>query len=466
MSDLFSSAADRDVTLRAPLAERLRPRSLDEVVGQRHLLDPGRLLRRLVEADRVPSLILWGPPGTGKTTLARLLAQHTRARFVALSAVLSGVADLRKLLVEARERRNLHRERTLLFVDEIHRWSKSQQDALLDAVERGLVTLVGATTENPSFELNAALLSRTRVFVLEPLASEDLRRLIDHALTEPVRGLGSIALEVEPDAVEVLVASARGDARQLLTTLEVAARDAELLAPSGDAPKLTSERIEEAAQYRTLLYDKSGDEHYGVVSAFIKAMRGSDPDAAVYYLVRMLEAGEDPRFLCRRIVIFASEDVGHADPRALTVAVDAHRAFELVGLPEGVLPLTQAVTYLALAPKSGSVIATYGLARKLVRERGPLPVPKKLLNPTTALQRRLGHGVGYKYPHDLGGIAPGETYLPDDLVGSSIFQPTGNGEEGPMVEAWRKRVDARSDVADDTNMGLEPDALDPTESSS
>ena len=436
--DLFEAAAEAPKP-DDPLADRMRPTLLDEVVGQAHILGPDKLLRRLLQTDRTPSMILWGPPGTGKTTLARIVARHTRANFEALSAVLSGVADLRKVLAEAKRRREYHGERTILFVDEIHRWSKSQQDALLDAVEKGIVTLVGATTENPSFELNAALLSRCRVFVLEALNDEDIIALVRRALADPVRGLGESGITATDDALAALARGSFGDARRALTTLEVAARD---LATDPGEHELTVERVQEALQHKALLYDKAGDAHYGVVSAFIKSMRGSDPDAAAYYLVRMLESGEDPRFILRRMVIFASEDVGNADPRALSVAVDAHRAFEFIGLPEGVLPMTQCAVYLATAPKSNAALTTYSGARKAVRDSGPLAVPKKLLNATTGLQRKMGHGAEYRYPHDLGGLAFGETYLPDALVGQRFYAPADAGYERTIRERlahWRSR---------------------------
>jgi putative ATPase len=441
MRDLFEANLDRP-TRDTPLADRMRPASLEEVVGQEQLLAPGRLLRRLIDADRVPSLILWGPPGSGKTTLARLIAEKSRARFATLSAVLSGVAELKAELVAARRAKGERGERTLLFVDEIHRWSKSQQDALLQAVEKGVVTLIGATTENPSFELNAALLSRAKVFVLEKLGDASLVSVLARALADPARGLGAQRLAAGEGALEVIAAGSFGDARRALSTLEIAAENALLLRELSEdgAVRISREVAEEALQHRTLLYDKAGDAHYGVVSAFIKSMRGSDPDAAVYYMARMLESGEDPRFILRRMVIFASEDVGNADPTALAVAIDALHAFELVGLPEGVLPLSQAVLYLASAPKSNTALVAYGAAKKDVDQLGPLPIPKKLLNAPTGLSRAMGHGQGYRYPHDLGGLAAGETYLPDRLVGRRYYRPTANGLEkeiGERIERWR-----------------------------
>jgi putative ATPase len=425
--DLFEHALDQDVSSR-PLAERVRPRRLEEVVGQEHVLGPGSVLRRAIEADRLPSLVLWGPPGTGKTTLARVIAGGTGAEFVGFSAVLGGVKEIREIVAAARDRRRMHRKRTVLFVDEIHRFTRPQQDAFLPHVEDGTLVLIGATTENPSFEMNAALLSRCRVVTLRALTEEELGALLDRAAAAPEGLAGAVTLS--PGAREVLSRHAFGDARRALNALEVAA-GAVLQAGRGVVEQADAE---DALQARTLLYDKVGEEHYNVVSAFIKSLRGSDPDAAVYYLVRMLEAGEQPRFLLRRMVIFASEDVGNADPQALQVAVAALQAFELLGLPEGVLPLTQAAVYLALAPKSNTALTAYGAARRLVNEKGPLPVPLELRNAPTRLMETMGHGAGYRYPHDFEGhYVPGE-YLPEAVRGEKVVELSGSGLERLLAE--------------------------------
>jgi len=412
----------------------MRPRSLDELVGQHHLVGPGRILSGLTPGRAIPSLILWGPPGSGKTTIARLLGEAVRAELVALSAVDAGVKDVREAVAKAAERRDHFGARTLLFIDEIHRFSKTQQDALLPHVEAGTVTLVGATTENPSFGVVAALLSRCRVVRLETLGDDELAGLVDRAVADRERGLGALGVTIDAEVRAQLVAVAGGDARRLYSILELAAELAK--------GTITAEHIAEAAQGKNLLYDKAGDEHYGVVSVFIKSMRGSDPDAAVYWMTRMIEAGEDPRFVLRRLVIFASEDIGNADPQALVVAVSALQAFELVGLPEGVLPLTQAVTYLALAPKSNRALTAYAAARKLVRERGTLPVPARYRPGSTALDRAAGHGQGYKYPHDFEGHYVVEDYLPDAIVGERIYEPSDSGFEAELA-ARRAALDKK-----------------------
>jgi putative ATPase len=435
--DLFSKSAEKRQVNR-PLAERMRPAELGEFAGQEHLLGPGKLLAAAGKA--LPSLILWGPPGSGKTTLARLLASRTRAYFAPLSAVSAGVKDIREVVAAAATRRDQYGHPTLLFLDEIHRFSKAQQDALLPHVEAGTVTLIGATTENPSFEVNAALLSRCRVVRLEPLSPEVLFDLARRALADRERGLGELAVEVPDEALALLVERADGDARRLLNALEVAVHLAQAGVGDG-AARVDAAHVEEALQQRMLSYDRAGAEHYGVVSALIKSMRGSDPDAAVYWMTRMLEAGEDPRFVIRRLVIFAAEDIGNADPQALVVATAALQAFELVGLPEGVLPLTQAAVYLACAPKSNTALTTYAAARKAVRENGALPVPRKLLNATTGLDKQMGHGKGYRYPHEFAGHYVPETYLPDALIGQRYYQPSDSGFEAELaarVAAWRK----------------------------
>jgi putative ATPase len=457
--DLFRAAAAKDPSL-VPLPERMRPRTVDEIVGQPHILGPNTLLREAIETDQVPSLIFWGPPGSGKTTLARVIAAATRSELVALSAVDSGIKDIREAVSQAEQRLAEHRQRTLLFIDEIHRFNKAQQDALLPHVERGTVTLIGATTENPSFEVNSALLSRCRVFALRPLEEEDLRVLLERALLDGERGLKG-AFVARPEFLEHVAKHSSGDARRALSALEVAAARAR--AERRDV--LDARDAEEALQQKTLLYDKSGDAHYDTISAFIKSLRGSDPDAAAYYLVRMLESGEEPRFLLRRMVIFAAEDVGNADPRALGVAVDALRAFELVGLPEGVLPMTQAAVFLATCPKSNTTLTTYSNARKAVLERGPLPVPLKLRNAPTPMMKAMGYSGGYRYPHNFSGNYVPEDYLPDALRGERFYEPSGNGEEAEIrerLERWRRELDERrrAEEAENTAVSAAARTLD------
>jgi putative ATPase len=414
----------------APLAERMRPRSLDEIVGQEHLLARGKPLREVIESDRLPSLVLWGPPGSGKTTLASVVARRTRTEFVAFSAVLGGVQELRELIEQARERHSYQGRGTTLFVDEIHRFNKSQQDAFLPHLERGTVALIGATTENPSFAVNAALLSRCRVFRLEMLDEASIVRVLEQALTDAERGLGERGLTAEPEALALMARAARGDARRALGLLDVTAA----LLPEG-ATSIDTALVERAGENRTLLYDKSGEEHYNVASALIKSMRGSDPDAALYWLFRMLEAGDDPLFLLRRLIIFASEDVGNADPRALSVAVDADVAFRRLGMPEGAFPLAHACLYLACCPKSAAVKAAMTAVRASIEDRGALPVPKKLRNAVTSLMREEGYGAGYQYPPDhAGSFVAGETYLPDELAGERFYQPTEQGLEKQIRE--------------------------------
>jgi putative ATPase len=419
----------------APLAARLRPRSLDEVVGQRHLVGPGAPLRAAVERDTLGSVLLWGPPGTGKTTLAHVVAAATEAAFVELSAVTAGVKDVRRVVDEARARRKAVGRRTVLFLDEIHRFNKAQQDALLPAVERGTVTLVGATTENPYFEVNAPLLSRSLLYRLEPLGEDDLRVLVARAVTDE-RGLPGV--EVLPAAVDALVAAADGDARVALTALEAAARLAD---------PVSAEAVLAAVAQPHLRYDKAADAHYDQVSAFIKSLRGSDPDAAVYWLVRMLAEGEDPRFLARRMVILAGEDVGLADPQALQVAVAAFQALEFVGLPEARFPLVEAALYLALAPKSNSVTRALGRADRAVAERGNVPVPAHLRDAHYKGAAKIGHGEGYRYPHDDERGWVEQRYLPDGVEPGSIYRPGAHGREPGLAEWRRTRTTSGDDTA-------------------
>lgn len=428
---LFGAAARKAGAAQAPLAERMRPTALGDVVGQGKLLAPGSLLAESIAHDRLRSTILWGPPGSGKTTLAQVVAGATKSCFVPFSAVLGSVGELREIVAAAKERLAFRGERTLVFVDEIHRFNKAQQDAFLPHVEDGTLVVVGATTENPSFAVNAALLSRCKVFRLEPLASQDLVTLLRRALHDSAQGLGARNLTADDDALEALADAARGDARRALSTLELVA---DHLAATG-AAHVTREAVAAAEGTRTLLYDKSGEEHYNVVSAFIKSMRGSDPDAAVYWMMRMLEAGDDPLFVSRRMLIFASEDVGNADARALLVASAADATLRRVGMPEGMYALAQACTYLASAPKSNAANLAWKRAKALVDEHGALPVPLKLRNAPTALMKSEGYGAEYKYAHDFdGGVVPGETYLPDALVGERLYEPVDRGEETRIKE--------------------------------
>jgi putative ATPase len=414
-----------------PLATRMRPRTFDEFVGQHRAIGVGTVLRRAVDAGEVPSLILWGPPGTGKTTLAALIAGASNATFEAVSATSAGVADLRKVVERANERMRAGR-RTVLFIDEIHRFNKNQQDAVLPHVENGTVALLGATTENPSFEVNAALLSRSRVIRLEALEAEDLRNLVERALTDVERGLGAQHVEVAAEAIDRLVALCGGDARIALNSLELAvqaaAKDATGIA------RVTVADVEGALQNPALLYDRAGDQHYWLVSAFIKSLRGSDPDASVYWLARMLEAGEDPLFVARRMVILAAEDVGLADPAALGIAVAAQQAAHFVGMPEGYLPLAEAALYLAAAPKSNSVLRAYVAASADVAETLHQPVPLHLRNAVTGLARSMGYGSGYRYAHDHEGGVVEQEHLPETLRGRQYYDPSDHGAEHQISE--------------------------------
>jgi len=429
----------------------MRPRTLDEFVGQEHLVGPGRALRRAIENDTVPSMILWGPPGTGKTTLGEIIAKATGADFVALSAVSAGVADLRAVVAAAQRARSLGK-RTVLFIDEIHRFNKAQQDAVLPYVEDGTVTLIGATTENPSFEVNSALLSRSRVFVLAALEDEQVAFLVRRALADRERGLGNERIALDDDALEALVGLANGDARVALGTLEYAAAAAPVA--DGGARRIDRELVADALQRRMVAYDKKGENHYDVISAFIKSIRGSDPDAGVYWLARMLDAGEDPLFIARRLVILASEDVGLADSRALLLAMAAQQAVHFVGMPEGFYPLAHATLYLATAPKSNSVGRAYGAALRDVEATRNDPVPLNLRNAPTGLMKKLGYGSGYRYAHEdydameaSGALPPAERledYLPANVRDHAYFEPGAQGEEARLREwiAARRGKDA------------------------
>jgi len=434
------SLFEAEAHMSAPLAARMRPRTLEEFVGQKHLVGPNRILRRVVESGELMSLVLYGPPGTGKTTLARLLAGSARAHFEVLNAVTSGAADIRRVAQEAQDRLRFGGQRTVVFVDEIHRFNRAQQDLLLPYVEDGTLVLVGATTENPFFALNSTLVSRVRILRLEPLSLEEVRQIVERALQDPQRGLGALRLEVEPEAVDHLVRACGGDARVALNALELAV----ITTPPGPdgVRRVGVGAVEEALQRPVLRYDRTGDQHYDAVSAFIKSLRGSDPDAAVYWLVRMLEAGEDPRFLARRMVIHAAEDVGLADPTALLVATAAAHAVEYVGMPEAQIPLVEAALYLACAPKSNAVVRALGRAQEDVRSLPPEPVPMHLRDRSYPGASQLGHGQGYRYPHDEPGGFVEQDYLPEGLRGRVYYEPTDQGLEGELrrrLQTWWKR---------------------------
>jgi len=435
---LFGAEEERRRRAAAPLAERMRPQSLEEFVGQTHLVGPGRLLRELIEGQRLHSVILWGPPGSGKTSLALLIANSTQSHFARFSAVLSGVSALREIIDEAKERLQQTGRRTILFVDEIHRFNKAQQDAFLPFVEDGTVTLIGATTENPSFEVIAPLLSRTSVLVLEPLPAEGIRSLLQRAVEDRENGLGQLDLHIDPAALDFLTERAGGDARLGLNALEAAAD----LAVLKKTKTVDLALAEEALQHKALLYDKAGEEHYNVISAFIKSLRDSDPDGALYWMMRMLEAGEDPMFIARRMIIFAAEDIGNADPQALQVAVAVKDALHFVGLPEGRIPLAQGVTYLATAPKSNASYKAMLAAGEDVQQHGALPVPLHLRNAPTPLMKGLGYGRGYKYAHDYADHVVEQQHLPDALKGKRYYDPSDSGHEALIRERltdWEKK---------------------------
>lgn len=436
--DLFTHAMHDRMKSEAPLAARMRPRTLDEYMGQQDILGPGKLLRRAIEADRLfSSIILWGPPGTGKTTLAMVIANQTKSHFETLSAVLAGKAELREVIEKAVERRRLYQRRTILFVDEVHRWNKAQQDALLPHVENGAVTLIGATTENPYFEVIGALVSRSRVFQLRPLEDEDVRRILFAALQDKERGFGGRTVTLDEDAQEHLIRVAGGDARNALNALELAVESTP--ADEQGVVHVTLAVAQESIQRRAVLYDKDGDAHYDTISAFIKSVRGSDPDAALYWLAKMLYAGEDPRFVLRRLIILAGEDIGLGDPLGLVVASAAAQAFDYIGLPEGIYPIVEATLYLATAPKSNTAGA-YFKAFQLIEQEGITGVPRHLQDATRDA-KALGHGQGYKYPHEHPDHFLPQQYLPRALLGTYFYSPSAQGYEEQVsarLARWRE----------------------------
>jgi putative ATPase len=437
--DLFERHFEELRGKEAPLAARMRPMNLEEFVGQEQLVGKGRVLRKAIEAGQLPSIILWGPPGSGKTTLAYVIANTTNSHFSAVSAVTAGVADLRRIIEEAKERRGMHQQKTILFIDEIHRFNKSQQDAILPFVENGTITLIGATTENPSFEVTSPLLSRSRVFSLNPLTKGQVRTIILRAMKDKERGLGDLNVELDEDALNHIVTMAKGDARIALNALEMAALTT---LPDAEGKRhVPLATIEDAIQHPAVRYDKSGDQHYDLISALHKSMRGSDPDAALYWLGRMLEAGEDPLYIARRLVRFASEDVGMADPQALVVAMAAQQAVHFIGLPEGNLALAEAAVYLATAPKSNSLYTAYARVQEEIKQGYGESVPLHLRNPVTPLMKGMGYGQGYKYAHDFPGHFVEQQNLPGSLQGKRFYLPSDQGFEKQInarLKSWRE----------------------------
>lgn len=450
MTDLFDHAMNERMQFESPLAARIRPSCLEEFVGQDHIIGPGKLLRRAIESDRLfSSIILCGPPGTGKTTLAQIIANRTSSHFISISAVLAGVAELRKIIEDARELRRLHGQKTILFIDEVHRWNKAQQDALLPHVESGLITLIGATTENPYFDVIKALVSRSRIFQLNPLTEKDIRCVLDRAITNPEHGYGKRNLTIEPDALRHLVEISGGDARNALNALELAVESTK---PDEDGSiHINIEIAQESIQKRSLLYDRNGDAHYDTISAFIKSVRGSDPDAALYWLAKMLHAGEEPRFILRRLIVLAGEDIGLADPWGIVIASAAATAFEYIGLPEGVYPIVEATLYLATAPKSNSTSA-YFTALDSIETEGAGGVPTHLMDANRD-GKGLGHGKGYQYPHQFPGHFIPQQYLPDDIKGKVFYNPSDQGYEAGISDRLKRWREAQARVMKEKENG-------------
>jgi putative ATPase len=437
-SDTPSLFEDAAADAKGPLADRMRPRNFDEFAGQTELTGPGRILRRMVEQGQLRSMIFWGPPGVGKTTLAKLLAASVKAHFITYSAVVSGIKEIKTVMVEAGRQRKYYGKQTILFVDEIHRFNRAQQDAFLPYVEKGDIVLLGATTENPSFEINSALLSRTKVVVLHPLDPQDIRQIVVRALEDPERGLGRSGLKLPDTAMEVLVRMSNGDARTALNLLEIAAD----LASSNAKQEIETADLEKALQRKVLLYDKHGEEHFNLISALHKSLRNSDTDAGLYWLARMLESGEDPLYIARRLVRFASEDIGMADPQALVIAMAAQQATHFIGMPEANNALAQAVVYLATAPKSNALYMAYNRAAETVHELPNEPVPLHIRNAPTRLMKNLGYGKGYKYAHDYEDAITDLSCLPDSLTGSKFYEPTDRGFEAEVkkrIQDWERK---------------------------